>query len=190
MSFLPELVCSIERRLDELAAEIASLEEARDALRTASPTADVAQARVTRPGRRRATRSRTASVPESVAPTAGNGAVAAAAVAAIDVKSNTQKKRRRRRAKSAPRRPVAPMLPPADLEQMLARAASGLSASEIALETDAGYSGVLKLLRELESSGRVRRTGSRRSTLWRLVTDDERIAERAAELERLFTASN
>jgi hypothetical protein len=30
-----------------------------------------------------------------------------------------------------------------------------------------------------------RRTGSRRSTLWLLITDEERIAQRAAELERL-----
>lgn len=71
---------------------------------------------------------------------------------------------------------------------MLAVAASGLSATEIAQEAEAGYNGILALLRRLESAGRVRRTGSRRTTLWRLITDEERIAERAAELERAASA--
>jgi hypothetical protein len=47
---------------------------------------------------------------------------------------------------------------------------------------------MLARLGELESSGTVRRTGSRRSTLWLLITDEERIAQRAAELERLVNA--
>jgi hypothetical protein len=40
------------------------------------------------------------------------------------------------------------------------------------------------LLHELEAAGQVRRTGSRRSTVWRLITEEEQIAQRAAELER------
>ena len=54
----------------------------------------------------------------------------------------------------------------------------------IAEQAGAGYNPTLTLLRELEAAGQVRRSGSRRSTVWRLVTDEERIAERAAELER------
>ena len=70
------------------------------------------------------------------------------------------------------------------LERLLADTSAGLSASAIAQQARAGYDPILKLLRELEAAGRVRRSGSRRSTVWRLITDEERIAERAAELER------
>ena len=41
---------------------------------------------------------------------------------------------------------------------------------------------VLTLLRELEAAGRIRRTGQRRSTRWHVITDEDRIRERAAEL--------
>jgi len=51
-----------------------------------------------------------------------------------------------------------------------------------------GYSRVLPRLRELGASGKVRRTGSRRSTPWLLITDEDRIALRAAELERFVGA--
>jgi DNA-binding IclR family transcriptional regulator len=74
------------------------------------------------------------------------------------------------------------------LERLLADVSSGLSASAIAERAGVGNSRVLALLRELEASGKVRRTGSRRSTLWLLITDEERIAQRAAELERLVGA--
>jgi hypothetical protein len=40
------------------------------------------------------------------------------------------------------------------------------------------------MLRDLEREGEVRRTGASRSTRWRLVTEEERIAKRAAELEK------
>ena len=70
------------------------------------------------------------------------------------------------------------------LERVLATTSSGLSANVIAEQAGAGYTAILKLLHELEAAGEVRRSGSRRSTAWRLVTDEERIAERAAELER------
>jgi hypothetical protein len=50
--------------------------------------------------------------------------------------------------------------------------------------SNASYRQVLDPLRELENAGPVRRTGTRRTALWRLITDEERIAERAAELER------
>ena len=48
----------------------------------------------------------------------------------------------------------------------------------IAERAGAGYDPTLELLRELEAAGQVRPSGSRRSTVWRLVTDEERIAER------------
>ena len=59
----------------------------------------------------------------------------------------------------------------------------------IAEEANADYAATLTLLRELEASGQVRREGARRSTAWRLITDEDRIAQRAAELERLAATS-
>jgi hypothetical protein len=67
---------------------------------------------------------------------------------------------------------------------LLGDTSAGLSANAIAEQTGAGYNPTLKLLRELEAAGQVRRSGSRRTTVWRLITDEDRIAERAAELER------
>jgi len=75
------------------------------------------------------------------------------------------------------------------LERLLADTSAGLSAKAIAAQAGAGYNRTLKLLGELEAAGQVRRSGSRRSTVWRLITDEERIAERAAELELLRGAS-
>lgn len=74
------------------------------------------------------------------------------------------------------------------LEAILREAGDGLSASAISKRSNARYGQVLGLLRELEDGGQVRRTGTRRTSLWRLVTDEDRIAERTAELERLAGA--
>jgi hypothetical protein len=71
------------------------------------------------------------------------------------------------------------------VERLLADTPVGLSANAVAKQAGAGYSRTLKLLHELDAAGQVRRSGSRRSTLWQLVTDEDRIAQRAAELERL-----
>jgi transposase len=68
---------------------------------------------------------------------------------------------------------------------MLRESTEGLSATALSKRVEAGYAQVLELLRRLEREGEVRRTGARRTSLWRLVTDEERIAERAAELESL-----
>jgi hypothetical protein len=70
-----------------------------------------------------------------------------------------------------------------ELEAMLREAEDGLSAIAISKRSNTGYGTVVELLRELESAGQVRRTGARRTSLWRLITDEQRIAERAAELE-------
>ena len=76
------------------------------------------------------------------------------------------------------------------VERLLADTSVGLSANAIAQQAGAGYNPTLTLLRKLEEVGQVRRSGSRRSTVWRLVTDEERIAERAVELERRRSIPN
>ena len=85
-------------------------------------------------------------------------------------------------------RPGVGAVRPETLERLLADTSAGLSANAIAKQAGAGYSRTLKLLHELEAAGQVRRSGSRRSTVWQLITDEEGIAERAAELERLRSA--
>ena len=71
---------------------------------------------------------------------------------------------------------------PEQLEPILGESSDGLSTSVIAEQGNAEASQVLTLLRELENAGQVRRTGERRGTRWHLITDEDRIAERAADL--------
>ena len=74
------------------------------------------------------------------------------------------------------------------LERLLVDTSAGLSANATAEQAGASYDRTLQLLLELEAAGQVRRSGSRRSTVWRLITDEERIAERVPELERRGSA--
>jgi hypothetical protein len=67
-------------------------------------------------------------------------------------------------------------------EGMLAKS-DGLTTAAIAMQAGAERDHVLALLRGLEAAGRVRRTGQRRGTRWHAITDEDRIQERAAELE-------
>jgi DNA-binding IclR family transcriptional regulator len=71
------------------------------------------------------------------------------------------------------------------LEDLLRESEAGLSLVAIAARADVSDAKVRDRLRELQRQGQVRNSGSRRTSLWRLVSDEERIAERAAELERV-----
>jgi hypothetical protein len=59
---------------------------------------------------------------------------------------------------------------------------AGMSASQLATATNGRPEQILALLRELEKTDQIRRTGQRRGTRWHLITDEDRIAARAAEL--------
>lgn len=59
----------------------------------------------------------------------------------------------------------------------------GTTTTGIAKGTQADQVQVLALLKEAEGEGNVRREGERRATRWWVVTDADRIARRAAELE-------
>ena len=86
--------------------------------------------------------------------------------------------------RSKPRRkPKTKVLLAGQLEQILRESSDGLSTAAIAAKGNADPTRVLILLRELEKTGQVRRTGERRGTRWHVVTDEDRIAGRAAELE-------
>jgi hypothetical protein len=85
---------------------------------------------------------------------------------------------RKRRAKA---RRATDVVPAGKLEQLLG-ASGGLTTAALAKEANADPGQMLPLLRELEAAGKIRRTGARRGLRWHAITDEDRIAERAAEL--------
>jgi hypothetical protein len=64
-----------------------------------------------------------------------------------------------------------------------------MTTAALAERVDADRNQVLGLLRQMEAFGQVRRTGQRRSTRWHIITDEERIQQRAAELAALSRAA-
>lgn len=91
----------------------------------------------------------------------------------------------RRRAKRPRRRKptrATNVLSAETAERMLVKA-DGLTTAALAEQAGADRDQVLNLLRDLETARRVRRTGQRRGTRWHAITDEERVQQRAAELE-------
>jgi DNA-binding GntR family transcriptional regulator len=68
------------------------------------------------------------------------------------------------------------------LTELLGRSGAGLSAPALAKQTTASVDQIRGLLKDLEAAGKVRRTGHRRGTRWHVITDEDWIAQRAAEL--------
>ncbi len=180
MSEIPQLLAAIDSRLAEIAGEITVLESAKAALAGPSTigrsSAGATDASTARPRRPRRIPSPTPTEP------AASGRTPDLVISVHEDESpatperSTTKKTRRRRA--------GVKVGTETLKRLLADTSGGLSANAIAAQAGASYNPTLTLLRKLEAAGQVRRSGSRRSTLWWPVTDDERIAERAAELER------
>ena len=92
--------------------------------------------------------------------------------------ANRKPARRKPRAKATR---SAEVVPAGRLELLLSEN-GGLTTSALAERANGNRDQVLTLLRELESAGRIRRTGQRRGTRWHAITDEDRIRERAAEL--------
>ena len=182
MSDIPQLVAAIDSRLADIAVEISALGAAKAEL-VATPAGGEApaittDATVTRP-RRRAARRRVTPSPKPSDPTTGRRTPEPGNAAPENGSAVTPKRSTRKRAATATRpRSGGGAVGAETLERLLADTSTGLSANAIARRAGAAYSRTLKLLRELEAAGQVRRSGSRRSTVWRLITDEERIAER------------
>lgn len=68
------------------------------------------------------------------------------------------------------------------VEQVLRSSQDGITTAAIAEQGKAKPGQVLALLRELEATGKARRSGQRRGTRWHRITDEDRIHARAAEL--------
>ena len=60
---------------------------------------------------------------------------------------------------------------------------AGMSTRELARVANADPAHVLASLKEQEDTGQVRRSGTRAATRWHVITDEDRIAARVAELE-------
>jgi hypothetical protein len=58
--------------------------------------------------------------------------------------------------------------------------AEGVPAREIRSQVTGSDNQVLKVLKDLESAGKIKRTGQRRATKWHRVTDNARVAARPA----------
>jgi len=134
MPSIEQLIQSIDGRIRELNAEIASLQAARSAL-------------------------------------ISNGSAPAP----------SQRPRAKRAARRKPTK-AAEVLLAETAERMLAEG-DGLTTTALAKQAGTDRDQVLVLLRDLETARRVRRTGERRATRWYAITDEDRIRERAAELE-------
>jgi hypothetical protein len=88
--------------------------------------------------------------------------------------------RRRTTPRKAGRRPNE-VVPAGKLTALL-DGSPGMSTSQLAQATNGRPDQILALLRELEKTDQVRRSGVRRGTRWHLITDEDRIAARAAQL--------
>jgi hypothetical protein len=73
------------------------------------------------------------------------------------------------------------VVPAGKLTALLA-GTDGLRTAELAKATNGDPAQVLTLLKEQESAGEVRRTGTRAATRWQVITNEDRVATRAAEL--------
>jgi hypothetical protein len=164
MPDIQELVTSIDGRLAEAKKEIVSLEAA-----LASLSGQPRAARTSRATKSETSSPRASPPPSRLSPST-NGS-------APEPQAQSPKPARKERAKSAKR------LVPAGKLEVLLGASEGVTTASLAEHASGDRNQVLSLLRELEAAGRVRRSGERRGTRWHLITDEDRIAARAAELE-------
>lgn len=104
-----------------------------------------------------------------------------ARLALVNGRSRGLSRRRADTAASKPAEPKYEVVPAGKLTALLA-GADGLRTAELARATGGDPAQVLSLLKEHERAGVVRRTGTRAATRWHVITDEDRIAARAAEL--------
>jgi hypothetical protein len=163
-----DLVTSIDERLAQARAEIASLAAALVAFAT-SP----ASAHQRRPAHRQ---------PAAATPSR-------AASRRTRSTSSTTAHSHRAPARARTTRPGRNADVDAARLQALLGDHDGLTTTAIADHTGANRIRILAVLRRLETDGHTRRTGVRRSTRWHAITDEDRIAQRAAQLARQSKAA-
>ena len=165
---------SINNRLRELNDEIKTLDAARIAL----------DEREDQPSRRRpagvtkrrssAPRASSGSKPSRQSTPEGSGHIVPESASRPSTRARKASRPRARRGSSAIT---------ADRLESLLSGSGGLTTSALAEQAGGNRDHVLRLLQDLETAGRIRRTGQRRGTRWHPITDEDRIRDRAAELE-------
>ena len=169
-----EIAESIDNRLRELNDEIKTLDAARVAL----------DRREDRPSRRRpagVTKRRSSAPRASSRTRASTQSKRDASAHVVSEPASPPIKPARKTSHPGARRTSSVIT--ADRLESLLSGNGGLSTSGLAEEAGGNRDHVLRLLRDLETAGRIRRTGQRRGTRWHAITDEDRIRERAAELE-------
>jgi len=161
MPTTPDILKSIERGIAQLERELASLVAARAAITKTAIT-------------------KTVTTKSPITKTKAKSSPAATPTAPA-------KPRRGRRAAPKPATRAAGAVRADGLEQLL-EASDGITTAALAERANAAPDRVLALLRELEQKGRIRRSGQRRSTRWHVLTDEDRVAARAAEIEARIKA--
>ena len=169
-----EIVESIDERLRELNDEIKMLDAAQVALERRENRPFTRPPATLTKRRRPAPRTSPQTKPSAPAPREISAEVSA---------DSAPRLRKRARAESRAGARGAPQAVPADVVESLLSKNRGLSTRALGEKTGGNRNHLLALLRELETAGRVRRTGQRRATRWHVITDEDRIRERAAELE-------
>lgn len=88
------------------------------------------------------------------------------------------------RPRRAPRKTTraADTIVPAGKLTALLHGSTGMSTPQLAKATNGKPDQILARLRELENDNQIRRTGQRRGTRWHLITDEDRVAARAAQI--------
>jgi hypothetical protein len=190
-----QLIITIDKRLADVRKEIASLERALSAMskpsKAAKPASSTRTARTNgaAPAKRTATSAKakaktpakaTAKAGTTSAKTTAESSKATAADAKRTAASTNGRARRTRR---APAKGRVDVVPAGKLVSLLGTG-NGMSTADLTAQTGGDRQQLLTLLRELEAAGQVRRSGERRSTRWHAITDEDRIAERVAQLER------
>jgi hypothetical protein len=181
-----EIVNSIDARLRELSDEIKTLNTARSALERRD-SESARRAAPARSGRRRASSGASplgrASGKSRTSRASGKSRTSRASGKSRTSRASGARARTTAANASRPATRRVSKAPSADQLELLLSQNGGLSTSELAAQANANRDQVLGLLRDLETAGRIRRTGQRRGTRWHVITDEDRIRERAAELE-------
>jgi len=189
MSFIDQLRNSLERRLATLNDEIAALEAARHELaRPGGRGGARSTRRVPVATRRTATtagRSGVAVRGRSTRSPAGaaRGAGSLVGQSGSDGAGATGRVARRPSASRSRRLSTAELT--ARVEELLRESPGGASLVALAKRAGASEARVREVLQALDHADRARSSGGGRTSLWRLVDEEQLIAERAAELERL-----
>jgi len=160
---MTSLLTTMRERLAEAESDAERLRAAIQILEQAEPSPRVKR-----------TRAAATAAPATAAPAAPVTPAAPAATAAAAAPAP-------RKRKAAPKKAAKAVVP---LEKLLKVVGDkpGMTTTTIAKETGGDQSVLLDLLKESEQKGEVRRQGQRRATSWYLITDEDRIAARAAQI--------